>query len=43
MEEEGVKVEKEKTEVTCLDSFHVVGQIAASGADGKVGEGRKPY
>lgn len=34
-------VEKEKTEVICLDSFHGVGQIGASGADGEVGEGKK--
>lgn len=41
VEEEGVMVEKEKTGVTCLDSFHGVGQIEASGADGEVGEGKK--
>lgn len=36
-------VEKKKTEVTCLDSFHGVGQIVASGADGEVVEGKKLY
>lgn len=41
VEEEGVMGEKEKTGVTCLDSFHGVGQIEASGADGEVGEGKK--
>lgn len=39
----GVMVGKEKTGVTCLDSFPGAGQIEAFGADEEVGEGKKLY
>lgn len=36
-------VEKEKTGVTCSDSFHGIGQIEVTGAGGEVEEGKKLY